>query len=157
MRGVSAEAVVFSFERQRDQIVHQPEMDMLALRQAKWDLPRRFTHCFAHRNLDPPLNFTNVLHISVEPAPIARAKVLLERSNLIGYGIENAGVLLASGKPLLRTRPVAEQALESHTRIDFRRKGLRGRAPGNGVGVRAAITPVAVAEISAVLNPQLNG
>src|SRR6266704_689544 len=132
-------------------------MDMLALREAKWDLSSRFTHCFAHRNLDPPLKFTNVLKIGVEPSPIARAEILLEKTKLMRHRIENASVLLSSSEPLLRTGSFAEQALEGHTRIDLCRKRLRGRRPGDGVGVRAAITPVAIAEITGVLNPELNG
>src|ERR1700674_1596443 len=132
-------------------------MDMLAVRQAKWDLSRRFTHRLAHRNLDPPLQLTNVLQIGVEPAPVARTQVLLERSKLIRYRIQNAGILLSSRKPLLRTRSIAEQALEGHTRVDFRRKRLRGRDPGYGVGVCAAIAPIAIAEIADILNPELYG
>src|SRR6266849_8576277 len=130
-------------------------MEMFALRQAKRDLFRRFTYGLVHGNLDAPLNFTDVLEVRVEPAPIARAKGLLKKRNLLRDRIENAGVLLSSGTPLLRTCSIAEQAFESHPRIDFRRKRLRGRGPGYGVRVSAAITPVAIAEVADVLDAQL--
>ena len=58
---------------------------------------RRFLHRFARRNLDPPLDLANVLEIIVEPGPIARTDVFLEKRKLARHRIENAGVLLASG------------------------------------------------------------
>src|SRR4029077_18280766 len=120
---------------------------MLAFWEAKRDIDRRFLHRVADRNLDPPLELTNVLEIGVEPAPIAGAEIALEQTKLTRDRIENAGILLATRNPLLRTRAVAEQALEGHTRIDFCRERLGRRRPGDGVRVRAAVTPVAIAEV----------
>ena len=40
----------------------------------------RFLHRIVHRNLDPPLELADVLEIGVEPGPIARAEVLLEKT-----------------------------------------------------------------------------
>src|SRR6516162_266028 len=132
-------------------------MDVLAFRQAEWDLTRRLTDGLAHRNLDPPLELTDVLQIGVEAAPVAGAEILLERRDLVGYRIEDAGVLFAPRQPLLRTRSIAEQALESDTRIDFGRERLVGRTPGYGVGICAAIAPIAISKIADVLHPELNG
>src|SRR5439155_3288255 len=71
--------------------------------------------------------------------------------------IQNAGVLPSSSRSLLRACSVAEQPLESHTRIDLRRKRLGGRRPGDAVRVGAAITKVATAEVAGIFNPELKG
>src|SRR5437867_12955574 len=107
--------------------------------------------------MDPPLDFTNVLKIRIEPGPIARTEVLLENRKLTTDRIENARVLLSPGKPLLFACSIAEQALESHTWIDFCGKRLRGRRPGNGVRIRTTVTPITIAEVAGILNPELNG
>src|SRR6266849_8324246 len=69
--------------------------------------------------------------------------------------IQNAGVLPSSGSSLLRTCSVAEQPLESHTRVDFCRKGLRGRGPRDAVRVGAAITEVTTTKVPSVFDPEL--
>src|SRR4029077_2237508 len=78
-------------------------------------------------------------------------------SDFLRYRIQNTGALFPSQTPLLRAPSVAEQALESHPRIHFRGKRLRGRCPGYAVGVCTAVTPVAVTEIAVFLDPQLDG
>src|ERR1019366_6111200 len=110
-----------------------------------------------HRDLDAALDLANVLEVGIEPGLIARAQVLLEERNLLRDGIENTGVLLAPREALLRTRAVAEQALEGHARIHFGGKRLRGRGPGDRVRVGATVAPVAVAEITGVLDAELKG
>src|SRR5206468_9078243 len=108
-----------------------------------------------HRDANASLELTSVLEVGVEPRAIAGTEVFLEQAQLAGDRIENARILLPAGKPLLRTRAVAEQALEDHSRIDFRRERLRRRRPRDGVGVRAAVAPVAVAEIAGVFHAKL--
>src|SRR5437867_2300955 len=75
----------------------------------------------------------------------------------MGDRIENAGVLLSPSSSLLRACSVAEQTLESHTRIDLCGKRLCGCRPRDAIRVGAAITKVATAEIAGVFNPKLKG
>src|SRR6266850_2727959 len=72
-----------SLEGEGHQVVHQTVMDMFALRQAKWDLCSRFFHGIGHRNLDPPLNFADVIGIGIEPRLITSTEVLLEKSQFM--------------------------------------------------------------------------
>src|SRR5262245_9742226 len=132
-------------------------MNMVVLRNAKRDLRSWLLHRPAHRNIDPPLEFTNVLGVSIDAAAVAGAEVSLESSKFVRYRIQNAGILLSSRQPLFGIRSITEQALESHARVDLRRKRLRGGRPGYGVGVGAAIAPVAIAEIGSVLHTELDG
>src|SRR5438105_31404 len=144
-----------SLEGERHQVVHQTVMDMLTLRQAKWDLCSRLFHGIGHRNLDAPLNFANVIGIGIEPRLITGAEVFLEKGQLMCDRIQNARVLLPPRSSLVRTGSIAEQPLESHTRIDLCREGLGGRRPRDAVRVSAAITKVTTAEIAGVFNPEL--
>src|SRR5207247_3979205 len=105
----------------------------------------------------PALDFANIFSIGVELGFIARPEVFLQKCQVMRDRIQNAGVLPSSGSSLLRTCSVAEQPLESHTRVDFCRKRLRGRRPRDAVRVGAAITKVAAAEIAGVFNPELKG
>src|SRR2546425_13198501 len=146
-----------SLEGQRHQVVHQTVMDMLALRQAEWDLSTGLFHGIAHRNLDPPLDFANVLGIGVEPCFITRTEIFLQKSQIMRDRLQDAGVLLSSGSSLLGACSVAEQPLESHTRIDLCRQRLRGCRPRDTVRVGAALSKVAAAEIAGVFNPKLKG
>src|SRR6185503_17940386 len=97
----------------------------------------------------------NVVRVVIDSRTVARAEILLEGPQFMGYRIQNAGVLFASGQALLRVCAVTEQALESHARINFSGKRRCRVRPGNGIRVRAAITPIAVAEISSVFYAKL--
>src|SRR4249919_1605617 len=77
---------------------------------------------FVGHILNPPLDLTDVLDIVVELGPIVRRDVFLEMRKLAGYRVEDAAVALSVRKPLSGASPVAEQALEGHTRIHFGRK-----------------------------------
>src|ERR1700677_2423296 len=131
-------------------------MDMLAFRQAKWNLSIRLGHRLAHGNLDAPLDFPNVLQIGIHPRAVARAQILLEKRDFMRHRIENTGVLFASQNALFRTGTIAEQAFEGHPRVDLRRKRLCWRGPRYRVGVRTAVAPVAVTEIAGILNAELD-
>src|SRR5262245_11630212 len=72
-------------------------------------------------------------------------------------GIENAGVLFSARQALFGICSVAEQTLESHARVHFSRQRLGCGRPRYGVGVRAAIAPVAIAEVRRVFDAKLNG
>src|SRR5438093_13506565 len=132
-------------------------MDMLAFGQPKRHFFGGFFHRTTHGNMDSPLDLTNVLEVGVEPRPIARTEILLENRKLTRHRVENACVLFSSGKPLFGAGSIAEQSLEGDTRIDFGGKRLRRRRPGDRVRIRAAVAPVAVAEVAGVLNSELNG
>src|SRR5215813_5570655 len=69
--------------------------------------------------------------------------------------IQNAGILFSSEHAFLWTCSITEEPLESDARIDFGWKRLRRTWPRNAVRIRAAITKVATAEISGVLNAEL--
>src|SRR5262245_40694429 len=104
-------------------------MDVLALRQTKRDLAGWLFYGIRHGDLDPPLEFANILGIRVEPGLITRTKVLLEKRQFMRYRIQDAGVLFSSSSSFLGACAIAEKALESHTRIDLCRKRLRRRGP----------------------------
>ena len=53
-------------------------------------------------------------------------------------------------------RAVAEQPLEGHARIHFRRQRLYRRRPRHAVRVGAAVAPVAVAEVAVLFDAELN-
>src|SRR5262245_54446531 len=132
-------------------------MDMFALRQAKWDLTARFFRGIGHCNLDPALQFANVLRIGVEPSFIAGTEILLQESQLMRHRIQNARVLLTSRSSFLGARPVTEQAFESDARIHLGRQRLSGRRPRNAIRIRTAITKVATAEVTGIFDPELKG
>ncbi len=76
-----AERVNIALERQRQQVVHQPVMDVFALRQAKGDFRDwALSRSISHRDADPPLDLADVLEIGIQPCTIARAQRFLERA-----------------------------------------------------------------------------
>src|SRR4029453_11092013 len=112
----------------------------------------RLLHRVLHRDPDAALNLADVVHVGVDTCLVAGAKTALERPELPDDGIEDARVALAIAEALLRTRPVTEQAFEDDTRVDLCGQRARRRRPGNRVGVRAAVAPVAVAEVAGVFD-----
>ena len=63
-----------ALERQRHQVVHQPEVDVLALRQAERHVGRRLLHRVVHRDLDAPLELADVLDVGVDARLVAGAE-----------------------------------------------------------------------------------
>ena len=115
-------------KRKRHQVVHQPEVLVLALRQAERDVAVRLLHRVLHRDLDAPLDLADVVDVGIDAHLVAGAKTGLERAELPDDGVENAGVALAIAQPLLGAGAVAEQPLEHHTRVHLRRQRLVGDA-----------------------------
>src|SRR6202041_4027735 len=66
-------------------------------------------------------------------------------------------ILLAASLSFFGTGSIAKQALERHARVDLGRQGLHRRSPGNGICVRATITPVAITVIAIFFDRKLNG
>src|SRR5262245_26910381 len=97
---------------------------MLAFGEAECDVGGRLDGLFAHRNLDSPLDFANVLAVGIEPVLVSRGKVFLDESKFPRDCVENTGALAFCFRPLVRALSIAEQALERDTRIDFSRKRL---------------------------------
>ena len=144
-----------ALERQRHQVVHQPEVDVLALRQPERHVGCRLLHRVVHRDLDAALELADVVDVGVDARLVAGAEIGLERAELTDDRVEDAGVALPVAPPLLGAGAVAEQPLEHHARVDLRRQRLRRRRPRDRVGVGAAVAPVAVAEVAGVLDAEL--
>ena len=66
---------------------------------------------------------------------------------------ELGDVFLAT--PLVRTRAIAEEPFEYHARIDLGGQRVGRGRPGDRIGVRAAVAPVAVPEVSGVFDAKL--
>src|SRR5262245_7794642 len=109
------------------------------------------------RDIDTPFEFSNIVRVIVQPRAVAGAEVFLERGELMCDGIEYAGTSLSAFQSLVCVRTVAEQAFKSDARIDFGRKRRRRIDPGNGVGICAAVTPIAIPEVCRVFDTQLDG
>src|SRR5215468_2022145 len=73
------------FKGERHQVVHQTVMNMLALRQTEWNLASRLFHGIGHRNLDPALDFADVLCVRVESGFITGAEIFLQKSKFMCY------------------------------------------------------------------------
>ena len=112
-------------------------------------------HRVLHRDLDATLQLTDVVHVRIDARLVASAEMGLERAELIDDRVENARVALSIAPSFFRARAIAKQPLEHHARVDLRRQRLRGRRPRDRVGVRAAVAPVAVAEVAHVLDAEL--
>src|SRR5262245_4944762 len=69
--------------------------------------------------------------------------------------IQNAGILFSSEHAFLWTCSITEEPLEREARIYFGWKGLRRGWPRNAVRIRTAVTKVATAEVSGVLDSEL--
>ena len=111
-----------------------------------------------HGNLEPALDFADVLRIVVEPRAIGRAGLVAKTRETAGERIQNAAIALSARGALRGRSAVAEHALEDYLRIQFHGQGLSGRRPGDGVGVGAAVTFAAVAGVRAgVFDRELHG
>src|SRR6185436_1498236 len=128
---------------------------MPVLRQAKRNITLRFLHRVAHRDFDAPFEFANVVHVCVDARLVAGTETGFERAELPDDSVEDAGVALTIAQPLFRARAIAEEPLERHTRIYLRRQWRRRRRPGDRVRIRAAVSPVAIAEVARVLDAEL--
>ena len=82
--------------------------------------------------LNSTLHFTDVFQILGKFRLIPPAEAARQILYAFADRIENAGVLLHSGEPLLRGFPItAEHALEDDAGIQFHGQRLRRRAPRN--------------------------
>ena len=106
--------------------------------------------------LNAPLDFADVVEILVEPRAIARAESALQGVGLVGDEIENASIAARAGDALGRGARFTEQPLEHRTRVDFHRQRRGRRAPRDRVGVGAAETGRAGADVAGeILGGQL--
>src|SRR5688572_16218951 len=130
-------------------------MFVLALWKSERHLAVRFLDGVVHGNADASFELADVLDVGVDPRAIGSTQPGLERAELPHNRIKDAGVALPIPQPLLRAGTVSEQALEHDPGVDLRRQRRRWRRPRNGVGVGAAVTPVAVPEVAGVFDTQL--
>src|SRR5262245_30800868 len=128
---------------------------MLALWQPERHVRARLVDRVLDRDPNAPLEFSDVVHVGVDPGFVASAQIMLERSELADDGVENARVPFPIAPPLLGARAVTEQALEDDAGIHFGRQRLGRGGPGDAVGVRAAVAPVAVAIVARVFDAEL--
>ena len=112
-------------------------------------------------DLDPPLDFANRRQVLVELAAVDGAEVgrrascvrsQHQRRGCCGGSIVRRARVSASSPVSSR----AEQALEGEPRIGLGRHRRRRAAPGQAVGVRAAVARVAVADGARVVAAQLD-
>ena len=105
-------------------------------------------------HLNATLDFANTSKIFVQLALIVATEGGSQRLGAFVYDIEYAAAQRGSAcasRWISRIVFIAEQALEHQARIRFgRHRGARGR-PGDAVGVRAAVTGVAVADRARIL------
>jgi hypothetical protein len=97
--------------------------------------------------LNAALDITNGVEVFGEFAAVALAEPRLQAIHAAFDKVEKASALSESGHPRggIRTIAVAEEALEQDARVHVHRVGSSGTAPGDGIGVRAAITGIAAA------------
>ena len=81
-----------AFERERHQVVHQPEVHVLARRQPERNVGRRLVDRVLDGNLDPALELADVVHVRVDARPVPGAELLLERAELADDRVEDARV-----------------------------------------------------------------
>ena len=146
-----------AFERERHQVVHQPVVNMLAVRQPERHFGGRLLDRVLDRDPDAALELADVVDVRIDARFVAGAEVALERGELTDDGVEDARVPSPVASSFRRARSVAEQALEHEAWVHLGRQRLRRRRPGDAVGVRAAVAPVAVAVITRVLDAELQG
>ncbi len=97
--------------------------------------------------LDAAFDIANAFQVLVELALVARAEAGLQARDVAADEIEDAAILLHAldARGGIGGFAIAEEALEDGARIDLHRIRRGGSAPGNGVGVGAAITGIAAA------------
>ena len=106
--------------------------------------------------LNATLEFAHILEILVHATTIGGAKVALERRHLAHDPIENAAVVLATGRTVGVARAGAEQQVERCARIPDHGQRLSGRGPADRVGVGAGVVVVAAASLIEILDAQLH-
>src|SRR5207248_2817840 len=81
------------------------------------------------RDVEPALDFADVIGVLIETGAISRAEILLEARQAFCNRIENAAVLLTARGAFGRTAAVSEKLLEDDLRIQFHRQRLCRRRP----------------------------
>jgi len=104
-------------------------VDVIVFGNPEGNLGARFFDGSAHRDVDAPLEFANVVGVVLEAGAIARAEASVKHSQFLGDGIEDARVLFASLQAFLGVCAVTKQTLERNSRIDFRWKRSGGVRP----------------------------
>jgi hypothetical protein len=131
--------------RQHLQVVHQRDVLLDVLRHAGGR--RRDVEIVGQLLaglLDTPFDFADVLEILVEPGPVVRRQLLLQRRGFAQHRIEQAHRLRAPRLALGVGAAVAEQALEDHLRVVCIGSGDDGPCHEIVSLVRAAQTVAAV-------------
>ena len=87
------------------------------------------------RELEPPLDFADLVGVLVDRPPIAGAELPVQAGELAADRIENAAVLAQARRADLRRRAAAEQPFEHRLRVQLHRQraGAHERLAG-GVG-----------------------
>ena len=98
--------------------------------------------------LDAALDFAHVVEIVGETCAVAGAEAAGEVAGFGGNRIENAALLSDASGALAGGAGLAEDALEGDARIGLHGQRRGGRAPGDGVHVRAAEAGRAAADVA---------
>ena len=106
--------------------------------------------------LDATLELTHVLEVLVHATTVSGAEFALERRHLTDHPVENAAVVLATGRAVGVVRAGAEQQIEGSAGIPDHRQRFSGRGPADRVGVGAGVVVVAAAGLIEILDAQLH-
>ena len=109
--------------------------------------------------LDALLDLPDSREVLLNLAAVRRSESSNELPRVLAHQVKDAlAVARAPGAGFRIQAEVgrAEQTLEGHPWVDLRRHGRRGRAPGDAVGVGAAVARIAVAHRARVFTAQLN-
>ena len=134
-------------ESDDDQVAHYLGVLLELVGDAGGPFQQRQLHCRAlfFRFLNAAFNVANAVQILGQLALVARAQSRLQTRDVSTDEIEDASILLhhlQTGGGIVRF-PISEEALEHRARVDLHRIRRGGGAPGNGVGIGAAITGIA--------------
>ena len=127
----------------------RPTCSSYGLGNADWRVGRQHAAAVVRlRLLDTPLDLADVVEILIEPRAIARPETRSQPRRLLRDEIEDAAIALPSRGALRRAAGLAEQPLEHRARIDLHRQRRRRRAPRDRVGVGAAVSRRARADVA---------
>src|ERR1700682_4726042 len=130
------------------EVHHQPGVIVELLRDRTRPLHYRQLHSGAllFGLLNAALDVANGVQVLGQLAAIGCAQPAFQPADVRGHVIENDGLLVQASQPGRRVGAVgvAEEALEDRARVHFHGIGRGGAAPGNGGGIGATVTGIAV-------------
>ena len=108
------------------------------------------------RLLDPTLDVTHGVEILVEFCAVSRAERFLQTRDAVADVVQDAAVLADASQPRRNIGAIGrpDQPLEDGPRVVLHRERCRRRAPGDRVGVGAAVARIAGAERLDRIDPE---